>query len=333
MEWMNDLFDQNGNYHADTHKPTHAQSTTVLTRRQHLSGVINDLQPDVVVVVEGPNRENELQLFFDTDVTGDWLVKLQPTSGSAQCIGCAIRTDTSKFHTTTPIRFFDTQTLPTFQPFELPNENDGIIEKYKFERYPLYVELQTATGQVFRVLGLHLKSKGIFDAYEWSKWWAVADANRKKLIAQASRIRVEFLDRYLGDPATQRIPLLVCGDINDGPGMDASEKRLFGSAVERLMGNIWRPFLCLGNALFDTLSPKDQDNLRFDKIYTTTFKDPIFNNVWHREWIDHVLYSMNRAEWVTNAKVDTEMPDGKKIWDKYKHASDHLPITVEVHLD
>ncbi|MBB5285313.1 endonuclease/exonuclease/phosphatase family metal-dependent hydrolase [Rhabdobacter roseus] len=333
MEWMNDLFDQNGNFRADTHKPQHAPSTTVRTRRNHLSGVINELAPDIVVVVEGPNQEKELNLFFEDDVEGTWVVRLQPTSGSSQCIGCAVRTDRGLLHAEEPIRFFDTRQLPVFQPFELPNQNDGIIEKYQFERFPLYAEIVTAQGEAFRILGLHLKSKGIFDAYEWSKWWAMADANRKKLLAQTRQIRVQFLDKYLGDVATQRIPLIVCGDINDGPGMDASEKRLLGSAIEQLMGNVWRPFLCLGNALFDALPPKDQDALRFDSIYTTTFKDPIFNNVQHREWIDHVLYSMNRAEWVKNARVITTMTDGQKIGTKYKFASDHLPVVAEVELD
>ncbi len=31
------------------------------------------------------------------------------------------------------------------------------------------------------------------------------------------------------------------GDINDGPGLDASEKRLYGSGIERLMGTVWTP--------------------------------------------------------------------------------------------
>ncbi len=332
MEWMNDLFNQNGDFHPDAYKPQHSQGTTVRTRRTHLSGVINDLAPDIVVVVEGPNREKELKLFFDSDVTGTWDVKLQPTSGSSQCVGCAVRTDTNLFHAQNPVRFFDTQNMPIFQPFELPNENDGIIEKYRFERSPLYVEITTVGGNAFRLMGLHLKSKGIFNAYEWSKWWAVSDANRKKLLAQATQIRVQFLDKYLGDPATQRIPIIVCGDINDGPGLDASEKRLLGSAIERLMGNVWRPFLSLGNALFDTLSEKDQAELNFEKIYTTSFKDPIFNNVWQKEWIDHILYSYNRAEWVKNARVSSEMPDGQKIWSKCPHASDHYPIMAEIEL-
>ncbi|MDX2048305.1 MAG: hypothetical protein SFU87_16060 [Chitinophagaceae bacterium] len=332
MEWMNDLFDSNGNFHPDNHKPQHSPDTTVKTRREHLAGVINDISPDVVVVVEGPNTTNELKLFFDTDVTGTWQAFLQPTSGSSQCIGCAVRTDTGKFDNANPLQPFDTSPEPAFDPFEMENEGDGIIEKYKFERLPLYAQINAAGNKAFRVMGLHLKSKGIFDAYEWSKWWSVADANRKKILAQTSQVRQKFLDEYLSAAATKNIPLIVCGDINDGPGMDASEKRLLGSGIERLMGNIWRPQFCMGNALFDTLSVNDQKNLNFEKIHTTTFKDPIFNNVWHREWIDHILYSLNKPGWAVNAKVHQTMSDGKKIWEKFKHASDHIPISVEINL-
>jgi hypothetical protein len=91
-------------------------------------------------------------------------------------------------------------------------------------------------------------------------------------------LRLGFLDPYLTDDETKSIPLIVCGDINDGPGLDASEKRLFGSAIERLMGMVWKPELCLHNALFDTLKDKDKANLNFSRIHTTSFKDPIFNN-------------------------------------------------------
>lgn len=330
MEWMNDLFDEAGNFHPDLHRPQHASDTTVRTRRDHLSGVIEDLNPDVVVIVEGPNRETELQKFFDADVTGTWKAHLQSTSGSAQCIGCAVRTDTNVFDAQAPITMFDSSGLPAFKPFELVNENDGIVERYRFERFPLYVEIKTADQKTFRILGLHLKSKGIFDAFEWSKWWSVSDGNRKKILAQCSQVRQQFTDKYLTDPLTRDIPLIVCGDINDGPGLDASEKRLFGSGIERLMGNVWRPKLCLGNALFDSLSKTDQDKLRFENIYTTTFKDPIFNNVWHKEWIDHVLYSHIDKGWVRQATVHIKMSDGQFIWDRFKHASDHMPLSVMV---
>lgn len=42
---------------------------------------------------------------------------------------------------------------------------------------------------------------------------------------------------------------------------------------------------------------KIKQSLISKKIYITAFKDPIFNDVWQKEWIDHILYSYNRPEW------------------------------------
>lgn len=333
MEWMNDLFgpnDQPAAFRPDDEKPAHGGKTTVRERRDHLSGVIHDLDPDIVVVVEGPNRASELALFFDTDVTGSWVVQNQYSKGQSQNVGIAVRTDTGKFEAD-PFDFYDTNNIEAFDPFLVDTDSDNIDEQHKFERRPLYVQVRPKNGRNFRIMGLHLKSKGIFNSYEWSKWWQMADANRRKLLAQATRIRLEFLNPYLTDSETKNIPLIVCGDINDGPGLDASEKRLFGSAVERLMGTVWDSDRCLGNALFDTLSERDKKNLSFEKIYTVSYRDPIFNNAWQRVWIDHVLYSRNfETEWVTNAQIHRVMPDGKAVWQKYPHASDHYPLTVTV---
>jgi exonuclease III len=332
MEWMNDLFLEDGTYKANNTVPSHHPGATVKIRREHLSGVIEDINPDVLVVVEGPNKTKELQLFFDTDIRGTWKTYIQPSKGSSQCIGVAVRTDTNKFDVQNPMQIFDSQTIEAFNPFDLENDENGIIEKYKFERYPAYVELKTADQKLFRILGLHLKSKGIFTAYEWSKWWSIADGNRKKILAQCSQIRQKFTDVYLKDPATKNIPLIICGDINDGPGLDASEKRLLGSGIERLMGNVWKPKLSLGNALFDTLKEKEQDSLDFESIYTTSFKDPIFNGVYQKEWIDHILYSHIEKNWVQNAIVHHKMSDGQAIYKKFKFSSDHVPISVDVNL-
>lgn len=333
VEWMNDLFgpdDQPPAFRADGEEPLHNKGTTVRERRDDLSGVLNELAPDVVVVVEGPNRTGELQLFFDEDVEGEWKAEAQVSKGQSQDVGVAVRTDQGKFEDP-PFEHFDTSGLEAFGSFLADIDDDGIDEQYRFERRPLYVDVKPKGGGNFRILGLHLKSKGIFGAYEWSKWWQIADANRRKILAQATQLRLRFLDPYLTDDATKNIPIIVCGDINDGPGLDASEKRLFGSGIERLMGTVWKPELCLRNALFDSLGKKEQADLDFSAIATTSFEDPIFNNVWHQEWIDHILYTDNLGEpWVSNAKVNSKMPDGSPIWKKYKHASDHFPVSVTV---
>jgi endonuclease/exonuclease/phosphatase family metal-dependent hydrolase len=331
---MNDLFTAGTTgpaaFRPDAEKPQHNTDTTVKTRREHLSGVLKDLAPDVVVVCEGPSRKEELKLFFDTDVPGTWQVDLQRSPAQSQNIGIAVRTDTGKF--VTPfLQLQDTVADKRFDPFLVDTDSDDVLEQHKFERRPLLASVSPAGGAAFTILGLHLKSKGIFDALEWSRWWDTADANRKKILAQCTQIRMKFLEPFLSAAATAAAPLIVCGDINDGPGLDASERRLFGSGIERLMGIIWRPQFCLGNALFDTLKQKDKEELDFSAIHTTSFKDPIFNGVYQKEWIDHILYSRNQpAAWVTGAQVHMTMPDGSAIYTKYKHASDHFPVSVDV---
>jgi len=333
MEWMNDLFVSNAqpaDFRPDNDDVGREGAVvTVRERRDDLSGVLNELKPDAVVVVEGPNRDEELQLFFDVDVNGDWKTKVQHTSGSTQDVGIAVRVDLGKFEDP-PFDPTDTNNMPAFDPFNADTDGDGIEENHKFERRPLYVEVKPQGGKPFRILGLHLKSKLVYGAYEWSKWWQLADANRKKLLAQTTQLRLKFLDPFLTQNATSDVPLIVCGDVNDGPGMDASEKRLFGSAMERLMGTVWKPDLCLGNALFDALKSKQKAALDFSSIVTASFKDPIFDWKWQRVWLDHVLYSRSQGQWVTNAKIHEVMAGGQKIWAKYRHSSDHFPISVKV---
>lgn len=333
MEWMNDLFESNQQapaYKPDDASTYHQPEATVKQRRENLSGLLQELDADVVIVVEGPNRTGELQLFFDEDMPGTWATYVQSGRGQVQNVALAVRLDKGRF-ADTPFKAFDTNQLEVFDPFPLDVDEDGIRELYQFSRRPVYSEIYPAAGRPFRVLGLHLKSKGIFSAYEWSKWWQIADANRRKILAQSTRIRLEFLDPYLQDPELRDTPLIVCGDINDGPGLDASEKRLFGSGVERLMGTVWKPELCFGNALFDQLKAKDQKDLDFAGLYTTNFKDPIFNNTWHRVWIDHILYSRRGPEnWVSGARVHRTAESGEPVWRAYPFASDHFPLVATV---
>jgi hypothetical protein len=123
--------------------------------------VLDELAPDVVAVVEGPNRAGELQLFFDQDVQGDWQIQAQHSKGQSQNIGIAVRVNQDKFED--PVfKHFDTNNIEAFDSFLVDSDGDGIQEQYKFKRRPMYAEARPKNGKNFRVLGLHLKSKGIF---------------------------------------------------------------------------------------------------------------------------------------------------------------------------
>lgn len=354
MEWLNDLFTtqggavvlKSGSERVRGPKPPwQKENTTVAERLALIRSGLEDLDADILVVVEGPNKTEELQLLFDTVAPGNWLCHIQPSryqlrpdatrmQASSQCIGVALRLDRGRF-VDDPLAVFDSESpdsgliYQASQPFFHDIGADEINEWFRFERKPLYVQINPRDGQAFRIVGLHLKSKGVFGAYEWSKWWQLADANRARLLAQCRQFRKEFLDRYLTDPQTRDIPLIVCGDINDGPGFDTSEIKLQASGVETLMGSVWNPRLTLRNALFDGLSDKDKHNLDFEDLSTTRFADPIFNDQYHRVWIDHILYSDHPAgDWVRDAKVERVTGDGLQYW----KISDHFPVSAVVDL-
>jgi endonuclease/exonuclease/phosphatase family metal-dependent hydrolase len=358
MEWLNDLFvsgdgpaafksDQSQVRGPEIFTLQGPRKPTVGERKEKLRAGISDLDLDLLVVVEGPNRGVELRLLFDELAPGTWQTFLQESKtqsrpdshhlfSSQQNIGIALRLDRGRF-ADQPLRVFDAMEPNSglihsaSEPFFFDTGDDKVPEWFRYERRPLYVEVALADGAAFRVLGLHLKSKGIFSAYEWSRWWAMADANRERLLAQCRHLREEFLDRYLTDEETREIPLLVCGDINDGPGFDASEAKLKASGVETLMGSVWKPELTLRNALFDSLSANERDRIDLSSLSTTRFPDPIFNDTYHYVWIDHILYSQSRrlGQWVKDANIKKRLDDSTY----YYRISDHYPIIAQVSLE
>ena len=337
-EWFNELFTGTPPQFRANNEKGYMTKHAIGDRIRDLKGVINDVDSDVWVIVEGPNQSEELQLFFDRpDVNGDWACVVQPAG--AQSLGMAVRVDTGKF-AQIPFNWFSIENHPeadalktATNEFRMDTDNDGLDEIHKFERRPLYAQVNLASGKSFRVLGLHLKSKGVFQSLEWSKWWAASDGNRKKIIAQCHQIRTHFLNEYLTNSATRAIPIVVCGDINDGPGFDTSEMKLMASGIERLMGSIWQPDLCLGNAMFDTLSNSHKNELNFSNLYTASFKDPIFNNTYRKSWIDHILYSRLPKKWITDAEILMHMSNGNPIYKEFPKASDHFPVSCIINTD
>ena len=297
-----------------------------------ISGVINEINPEVIIIAEGPNKTEELQTFFDEYITGTWKTFIQPSEESSQCMGVAIRIDTYKFEPNNEIIFLESQTISALTTYDSQNPDNGIIEKYKFERFPVYVEIRLLGNKKIRILGIHLNGKGVFSPFDWSKWLTIADINRKIILAQCSQIRQNFADEYLTNVKTKDIPLIICGNINDGPGMNFDEKKLFGSGIERLMGNVWKPKLALGNAIYDAMNKRDKGELNFEKIFTASFKDPLFNGVQQKVWSGHILYSHIDLKWVNSAKIHHKMSDGKAINKKYRYSSNHVPISVQISL-
>lgn len=315
---------------------------TVAHRIRLIKKALIDLDPDIVVVLEGPRRAEALSHFFQLLGFGDWLCHVQRTSlapfpgGPARearrCVGLAVRTDTGRL-AADPVKVFNVEDSASgaiheaTQPFFLERGGDLATEWFRFETRPLYAEIIPHVGAPFRLLGVHLKSRGFFGGYEWSRWLIQAEMNRAMFAALAQRLREQFLDAYLTDPDTRDVPLIVAGGINEGPGAQVHHPQGRLSTAEMLMGSVWAPRLTLGNALFDAVGADYSAPGTFDGIWTMTFPDPISDRVQHRAWVDHILYSRNAHEgWCAGATIPRATLGGTP----YDAISDHFPVTARI---
>lgn len=100
----------------------------------------------------------------------------------------------------------------------------------QFSKPPLELALSW-DGGALRLIGVHLKSKAPHGARNKAEATRMGLANRRKQLAQAVVLRARVVDHLVaGDP------LVVMGDLNDGPGVDHLERVLGQSSVEIIMG-------------------------------------------------------------------------------------------------
>jgi len=115
--------------------------------------------------------------------------------------------------------------------FAIDLDIDATEDKVTFSKPPLELAMETSKGVQFRMIGAHLKSKAPHGATSRDEIMRISIANRRKQLAQAIWLRARIAAHL-----AEGTPLMLLGDLNDGPGLDEYE-RLFGrSSVEIIMG-------------------------------------------------------------------------------------------------
>ena len=124
-------------------------------------------------------------------------------------------------------------TSPRFDgEFRIDLDIDATEDLVRFSKPPLELEVALASGGRLRLIGAHLKSKSPHGARSQAGVMRLSIANRRKQLAQAIWMRARISEHLaLGDP------LIVLGDLNDGPGLDAYEDLFGRSSVEIVLGD------------------------------------------------------------------------------------------------
>lgn len=241
VEWMNSLFDETDQLLEDDDWSARYDVTRSM-QINALSRVFHAMDADAILVVEAPDAssrrntvaalelfaarfdlrarsavigfpndtQQELALLYDPDVVTARHDPQGPISGAAG------RTDAPRFDGL----------------FRIDLDVDAKEDLVAFSKPPMELAIEAASGFAFRLIGAHLKSKAPHGARNHDEVMRISIANRRKQLAQAVWLR-QRIEGHLAEGT----PLMLLGDLNDGPGLDEYE-HLFGrSSVEILMGD------------------------------------------------------------------------------------------------
>ncbi len=206
--------------------------------------------------------------------------------------------------------------------FKIDLDVDSAQDEVVFSKPPLELSVEMRDGVAFQMIGAHLKSKAPHGATSRDEVMRLSIAIRRKQLAQAIWLRAR-IDGVLRDGN----PLVVLGDLNDGPGLDEYE-HLFGrSSVEIILGDG-------DNALFD---PHARQALQ-RRLGAT----PTTARFWIRPeqrflqaLLDYIMVSPDLAAKRPSWRIWHPLDD-PACWarpalrDALVTASDHFPVTLDI---
>lgn len=195
------------------------------------------------------------------------------------------------------------------------NEELGLLHP------PLEARVTEVGGELaFRLLVTYARAKGSPTAAEATRWPEECARSHRRLLAECAwyRRRVdEWLD--LGDQ------VVVMGDFNDGPSMDFEKAQLSRQAVEIVMGDVFQPERLLRN-----LCPRPKWIKQGWRPSTARYQDPQTMQYTHA-LTEHILCSQNvKAD---NFRIWNPLEDevARKIRDELLEASNHFPVSIDLH--
>ncbi|MCD7059917.1 endonuclease/exonuclease/phosphatase family protein [Pelagibacterium xiamenense] len=299
--------------------------TDVPALATRVGAVIQAVDPDVIAIQEGPGVP-EMQHFLTTFVGGTWQVLRG--AGGAQALLVVVRQDRGITDFTPGVT--SVGEIDISGPFTADVDADLHLDTVDFARVPQIVRF-VAHGQPFVLINNHLKSKfvnqgeALFNAGGEDRLLFFAEAlkARRRISGEAYRLRM-YLDAVLeGDPAAN---ILVCGDLNDGPGSDFFEANfLTHSVVDRVFGSIFHVERQLTHVLLHGGSTD----------YTAKFFDFIDKRL-NELVIDHIGLSRGitgRFTWQGRVPVDeyeAQVIDDSSLHERDLMPSDHRPVVVEL---
>jgi endonuclease/exonuclease/phosphatase family metal-dependent hydrolase len=331
IEWMNDWFVGGGSV-AFRQDNLRRGITDIDDLCKRVASVVPSLDPDVLTLEEGPSDIREMQLFVDTylsdqegnarfDIFGGY-------DGGAQKLYALVKIEGAFSNPVIPT---DDLTLALRDPWESDVDGDFRLDGYDFTRLPLVVEGTTGPESTpLRIVTLHTKSKYVHNGQQlWENlstrmdYVVAALKNRRRISSEAMRVR-QYLDSLLKQDASSLC--IVCGDFNDGPGIDYFETRyLTHNVTDILLGSTYYPDLLFEHAFIKRVPE--------DRRYTAIFDDFVDDIANRPLLLDHLLVSPALLSAVVDSGIAHQEYDAAMDPDatgRQARASDHRPVYLDL---
>ncbi|SEQ25118.1 endonuclease/exonuclease/phosphatase family protein [Thalassovita taeanensis] len=334
VEWFNNLFDDAGLPQDDSGWSGRQD----VTRNQQLTAlgiVFSALNADAVMVIEAPDHNGKratvpaLENFarmFDLRVKKALVGFQNHTQQEIALMYDPYVLDARHDPVGDPTGKKGSVDAPRFDSvFRIDLDVDATEDLVSFSKPPLEVALRTMHGSEFRMIGAHLKSKAPHGARTRDAIMRAAIANRRKQLAQAIWLR-RRVEGHLeaGDP------LIVLGDLNDGPGLDEYEYLFGRSSVEIVMGEEGE--LCL----FDPHARRAVQS-RLAALPSTARFFMAQENRYLQALLDYIMISPDLRAKKPAWRIWHPFDDARcfavpELREALLMASDHFPVTLDIDL-
>ncbi len=240
VEWFNALFDDDGRLLADGERSAR-HNISRAEQAGALGIVFTALDADAVMVIEAPDNGSRrstvraLEHFakaFDLRTRRAISGFVSETEQEIALLYDPDRMTPRHAPLGDPVGKKGSRAAPRFDgTFRLDAVGDAGAALIRFSKPPLELAVTTAHGHRLRMIGVHAKSKAPHGARTPEEATQISILNRHKQLAECRWLRAR-VETHLarGDD------LLVMGDFNDGPGLDAYEKLFGHSGVELVLG-------------------------------------------------------------------------------------------------
>ncbi len=311
VAWMNALFDDAGRMLADD-GPSGRHGVSRGAQLAGVVAVLRAIDPDALLVVEAPDtggRRSTVTALERLAAAAGLRAHRALTgfpSGTEQEIAlmwdprvCGARHDPG-----------GSAAWPAFDR-SLPGPEGPVVHS----KPPLEVTL-ALPGRTLRLVGVHAKSKNPHGADDAAEAARIARANRIKQLAQCRWIRGRVDERLAAGDS-----VVVLGDLNDGPGLDAFEAEFGQSGVEVVLGR--GP-----GALFD---PHAQAARGAGPGPTSGRFWNAAEGRWFEAMLDFIMVSRDlRAGAVWRIWHPSATPGAAPLREALLAASDHFPVTLDL---